>query len=85
MNTWRFVYTKSLDKVDDIKAACRAGLSKEEAKECFDDKVMELMEEVLGNEFLNCTVNIHNMKAIFTIEDTRHVVAAIENTKENVV
>ena len=82
---YRFVYTKSLDKADDIQAACRTGLSKEEAKECFDNKVMELIAVVLGNEYLNFTVNIHKMKAIITIEGTRHVVAAIENTKENAI
>lgn len=85
MNLWRFVYTKCLDKADEIETACRPGLTKEEAKECFDNKVMELMAMVLDNEYLNCTVNIHKMKAIFTIEGTRYVVAAMENTKENAV
>lgn len=83
MNLWRFVYTKSLDKADDIKAACRTGLTKEEAKECFDNKVMELMAMVLDNELLNCTMNIHNMKAVIQVEGVRHVVAAMENTVEN--
>lgn len=85
MNLWRYVYTKSLDKADDVRAECRPGLTKEEAKECFDNKVMELMAAVLDNEYLNCTINIHKMKAIITIEGTRHVVAAIENTKENAI
>jgi hypothetical protein len=83
MNLWRYVYTKSLDKADDVRTECRPGLTKEEAKQCFDDKVMELMALVLDNEFLECTVNLHRMRAVITIEGERHVVAAMENTKEN--
>ena len=49
MQLYRFVYTKSLDKADDIVASCRPGLTKEEAKECFGSKVMELMARVLDN------------------------------------
>ena len=76
---WRFVYTKSLDKADEIETACRPGLNKDEAKMCFDKQVIEIISQVLANELLNCTMNIHNMKAIIQVEGVRHIVAAEEN------
>ena len=82
---WRFVYTRCLEKADDIQTACRCGLSKDEAKMCFDKMVMEITARVLANEHLNFTMNIHNMKAVIQEEDVRHIVAAMENSKENAI
>lgn len=82
---WKFIYTRSLDKADEIQAACRCDLTKEEAKRCFDEKVREILALILDNEYMNCTVNIHRMRAVIKVEGTRIVVAAIENTKENTI
>jgi len=83
MSLWRFVYTRCLDKADEIQTECQCGLTKEEAKRCFDEKVREILALILDNEYLNCTVNIHRMRAVIKVEGTHIVVAAIENTKEN--
>lgn len=82
---WRFVYTRCLEKADDIKTACQCGLDKVTAKESFNRKMREILEQVLDNEYLHCTINIHNMKAVIQVEDVRHVVAAMENTQENAI
>lgn len=75
---YRFVYTRCLEKADDVQTACYTGLTREEAKRCFDDKMREVLAQVLDNEYLNCTMNIHKMKAVIKEEGVRHVVAVIE-------
>lgn len=82
---WRFVYTRCLEKADDIETECQCGLDMESAKKNFDAKVKEILAQVLDNEYLHCTMDIHNMRAIIQVESVRHVVAAMENTKENAV
>lgn len=74
-----FIYSKCLDRADSIETFCRQGLTKEAAKEYFDDKIKELMTMILDNEHLNCTISIHRYKAVFSIEGTRHVVAVIKD------
>ena len=83
---WQCVYTKCLDKADEILAVCRCGLDKEEAKRYFDEKVREILAHVLDNEYLHCTMNIHNMRAVIQVEGIRHVVAVVmENARENAI
>ena len=82
---WRYVYTRCLEKADDIKTECQCGLDKESAKNNFNAKVKEILEYVLDNEYLHCTINIHNMKAVIQVEGVRHVVAAMENIQENAI
>lgn len=82
---WRYVYTRCLEKADDIKTECQCGLDKESAKKNFDGKVREILANALDNEYLHCTMNIHNMRAVIQIEGVCHVVAAMENIRENAI
>lgn len=82
---WQFVYTRCLDKADGIETECQCGLDMESAKKNFDAKVKEILAQVLDNENLHGTMDIHNMRAVIQVEGVRHVVAAMVNTEENAI
>lgn len=70
----QYIYTKCLEKADDVQVEVRNNLSVAEANRLFYAKVHELIEEGLDNEFLQVKADIHNNRAVIQLESVRHIV-----------
>ena len=71
----QYIYTKCLEKADDVQVEVKSNLSVAEANRMFYAKVHELIEEGLDNECLQVKADIHLNKALVKIEGVHHVVA----------
>lgn len=76
---FRYVFTKCLDKADEVKTEVKHDLTYDEAQRRFCDKVMELVALSLDNPFVESNVNIHNNKAVIRIMDTKYTITAEED------
>lgn len=70
----QFIYTKCLEKADDVQVEVKSNLSVAEANRLFYAKVHEIIEEGLDNESLQVQANIHNNRAVIQLESVRHIV-----------
>ena len=70
----QYIYTKCLEKADDVQVEVKSNLSVAEANRMFYAKVHELIEEGLDNECLQVKADIHLNKAVVQMESVRHIV-----------
>lgn len=76
---YRYVYTKCLDRADEVETEVKCTLTCDEARRRFGDKVMELVALSLDNPFVESNINIHNNKAVIRIMDTKYTITAEED------
>lgn len=69
----------SLDHADEVVAKTWSFQNKEDAVVLFNEKLLDVMNEAIGNEYLKCKVSMHKHKAIIHLMDTHYVIAIVED------
>ena len=70
----RVICTTSRDAADDVEDSVEEFEDFNAARAAFDQRIKRLMYEALDNEFLNCTLSMHNHKALMRMEGTHYCV-----------
>ena len=73
------IYTMSLDRADEVVAKTWSFENKENAVVQFNEKLLDVINEAIGNEYLQCKVSMHKHKAVIHLMDTHYVIAVVED------
>ena len=82
---YKVVYTKTLDRADEVVAESWEYENKDLAINLFNERVNMLMKEILDNEYYQAKISIHKHKALIRIESTHYCIAVVDDLNKPIV
>lgn len=73
------IYTKSLENANDMVAKSWEYEKHDDAIALFNEKVNELVNKALSNEFINFKMSMNDHKALIHFESVHHCISVVKD------